>query len=115
MKLDGFVKQTLPDITSGVAAAQEDTKLFIAPGFVNGERQDQGQKVSFEVSVTVSSEGGGGISVFSIGDVKGSHSKETANRISFEVPVYFSAPTRANRRHPDNDGPLNPVYLEEDK
>ena len=113
MKLDEFVKQTLIDITKGVANAQEETLLFIAPGVVNGVEQLQGQSVSFEVAVTVNTEGAGGISVFSMGDVKGAHSRETANRITFEVPVFFSAPTRANCRHYLNEGPLNPVELEE--
>ena len=109
MKLDEFVKRSLVEITKGVAEAQEDSLLYVAPGYVNGERQDEGQKVSFEIAVTVSSEGGGGISVFSIGDVKGSHSKETANRISFEVPVYFSAPTILNKRHHTREGPKDPI------
>ncbi|PCJ04746.1 MAG: hypothetical protein COB16_17920 [Rhodobacteraceae bacterium] len=115
MKLDEFVKQTLLDITKGVAAAQEDTLLFIAPAVVEGERQTERQAVSFEVAVTVtvSGEGGGGISVMGLGELKGGTSRETANRISFEVPVYFSAPTRKNKRHYTNEGPLNPV-LEED-
>jgi hypothetical protein len=115
MKLDEFVKQTLLEITKGVADAQEETLLFIAPGVVNGVDRDDAQSVSFEVLVTVSSEGGGGISVFNMGDLKGSLTKETANRISFEVPVYFSVPTRKNRRHFTNDGPLNPVYKEDEQ
>ncbi|WP_143526110.1 hypothetical protein [Roseivivax lentus] len=109
MKLDEFVKQTLIDITKGVADAQEDALLYIAPGYVNGDRQDAQQTVSFEVAVTVNSEGGGGISVFSLGELKGKHAQETANRISFEVPVYFTAPTIKNRRHPKNEGPLDPI------
>lgn len=112
MKLDAFVKQTLLEITKGVADAQEETLLFIAPGVVNGVDKDDAQSVSFEVLVTVSSEAGGGISVFNFGDVIGSVTKETANRISFDVPVYFSAPTRMNRRHFSNEGSLNPVYKE---
>ena len=109
MKLDDFVKQALLDITNGVAAAQEETKLFIAPGVIAGQELADGQSVIFEVAVTLNSSGGGGISVFSMGEVKGEISKETMNRISFEVPVYFSAPTRANRRHFSNEGSLNPV------
>ena len=115
MKLDEFVKSTLLDITKGVAAAQEETLLFIAPGFVEGERQTGGQVVSFEVAVTVSGEGGGGISVMGIGELKGSASRESANRISFEVPVFLNAPTRKNKRHYTNEGPLDPVSKEEIK
>ena len=109
MKLDEFVKQTLVEITKGVAEAQEEALLYIAPGYVNGVRQEDGQTVSFEVAVTVSTEGGGGISVFSVGDLKGSHAHETANKIAFEVPVYFTAPTIKNRRHWKNEGPLDPI------
>jgi len=115
MKLDEFVTQTLLDITNGVAAAQEKTLLFIAPAIVEGEKKTKSQTVSFEISITVNAEGGGGISVFSMGDIKGALSRETANRISFEIPVYFSVPTRANPRHPTNKGSLNPVYEEEIK
>ncbi|NOX38997.1 MAG: hypothetical protein GXP05_00315 [Alphaproteobacteria bacterium] len=115
MKLDEFVKQALLDITNGVAAAQEETKLFIAPGVVEGEAQKGGQSVCFEVAVTLSSSGGGGITVFSMGEMKGEISKEAINRISFEVPVFFAVPTRANSRHISNEGSLNPVYPEEMK
>jgi len=115
VKLDDFVKQALLDITNGVAAAQEETKLFIAPGVVEGETKKDGQSVIFEVAVTLNSSGGGGISVFSMGELKGEISKETVNRISFEVPVYFSAPTRLNRRHFSNEGSLNPVDPEDIK
>ena len=109
MKLDEFVKNSLLDITKGVADAQEEALLFIAPGSVEGEQQTEGQTVSFEVAVTVTGEGGGGISVLGIGEVKGAASKEAANRISFEVPVYFNAPTRKNKRHHMNEGVLDPL------
>ena len=109
MKLDEFVKQTLVDITKGIAEAQEEALLYIAPGYVDGVRQEGKQTVSFEVAVTVNTEGGGGISVFSIGEVKGTHAQETANRIAFEVPVFFTAPTIKNRRHRTNEGPIDPI------
>lgn len=115
MKLDEFVKQALLDITNGVAAAQEETKLFIAPGYVEGKAMQASQLVKFEVAVTMNASGGGGITVFSMGEAKGEVSRETVNRLSFDVPVYLQAPTRANLRHPENDGPLNPVFLEDSK
>ena len=113
MKLDEFVKTTLLDITKGVAEAQEETLLFIAPGIVGGERQLEGQKVTFEVAVTVSGEGGGGISVLGFGELNGSASRESANRICFDVPIHFNAPTRKNKRHYTNEGPLDPVFTED--
>lgn len=109
MKLDQFVKQTLLDITRGIAEAQEESLLYIAPGYVNGVRQESGQSVAFEVAVTISTEGGGGIDVFSVGSLKGQHSHEAVNRISFEVPVYFNAPTILNDRHHTKKGPMDPI------
>jgi hypothetical protein len=47
MKLDEFVKQTLLDITNGVAAAQEETLLYIAPGHVEDKKQTEAQNVQF--------------------------------------------------------------------
>lgn len=115
MKLDEFVKNTLLDITRGVADAQEETPLFIAPGIVEGEKQIEGQMISFEVAVTVAGEGRGGISVLGIGELRGNASREAVNRISFEVPVFFHAPTKLNKRHHSNEGPLNPVAEEDIK
>ncbi|MBK8441482.1 MAG: hypothetical protein IPL38_18965 [Rhodobacter sp.] len=71
MKLDQFVKQTLLDITNGVAQAQAEAKLWISPGKVEGKPNNTPQMVSFEVAVTVNKEGSGGISVWSIGEFKG--------------------------------------------
>lgn len=109
MKLDEFVKQSLLDITKGVADAQEASLLYIAPGYVNSVRQDGAQQVKVEVAVTVNAEGGGGISVLSFGDLKGSVARETVNRVSFEVPVHFTAPTIHNKRHHKSEGPLDPL------
>jgi hypothetical protein len=99
MKLDEYVKQTLLDITNGVEQAQREALLFIAPGSINGERIIQPQMVGFEVVVTVSREAGGGISVFSVGDLKAQGNSEHINRISFEVPIYLNAPTPLNPMH----------------
>ena len=98
MKLEDFVKQTLLDITNGVAEAQKTARLWIAPGKVEGEPKLAPQMVAFEIAVTVSKEGGGGINVWSLGEIKGSASSESLNKISFEVPVYFQAQT------PNHDG-----------
>jgi hypothetical protein len=93
MKLDEFVKQTLLDITNGVAEAQLATKLYIAPGFVENQKLTSPQMVRFDVAVTVSKEAGGGVSVWSLGDLKAGVNSEQTNKISFEVPVFFQAPT----------------------
>lgn len=113
MKLNEFVKQTLVDISKGVADAQEEALFYIAPGYVNNVRQEIGQTVKFEVAVTVNSEGSGGLSILSLGKLDGSHSRETENRISFEVPVFFNAPTILNKRHGSREGPLGPKIGEE--
>ena len=99
MDLDEFVEKTLLSITNGVARAQGKSLLYIAPGHVEGEKVLNGQMVSFEVVVTTSKDAGGGIKVFSIGEAKGRISSEAVNRVSFEVPIYFQAPTLLNDRH----------------
>lgn len=99
MKLDEFVKQTLLDITNGVAEAQLVAKLHIAPGTVNNKTLTSPQMVKFDVAVTVSKEAGGGISVWSLGEVKTGINSEQINTIAFEVPVYFQAPTEKSERH----------------
>ncbi len=95
MKLDEYVKQTLLDISNGVSAAQLQSPHWIAPGHVEGKKQISPQLVTFDIAVTVSKEGGGGIQVWSFGDLKASGSSEQINRISFSVPVYFQAPTKS--------------------
>ncbi|MFB9947752.1 hypothetical protein ACFFP0_02780 [Rhizobium puerariae] len=99
MKLDEFVKQTLLDITNGVVQAQNEALLFIAPGTVEGEVVKQPQNVKFEVTVSVSKEVGGGIKVFTLGDAKAQGKSESTNKLTFEVPVYFNAPTPRNPKH----------------
>ena len=81
MKLDEYVKQTLLDITNGVAAAQKETLLYIAPGLVENERLTSAQLVKFEVGVTVAKEASGGIRVFSFGEGKAGLNSEQVNRI----------------------------------
>lgn len=92
MKLDEYVKRTLIDITKGVAEAKDESLLWIAPGYVDGDKVFSAQLVSFEIAVTVSKEGGGGIQVLSIGELGAKGSSEHTNRISFSVPIYFQAP-----------------------
>lgn len=99
MKLDEYVRQTLLDITNGVEQAQRKSKLFIAPVSIEGQVVVQAQMVRFEIAVTVSKEAGGGIRVFSLGDLKAQGNSEYTNKIEFEVPVYFNAPTPRNPNH----------------
>ena len=93
MKLEEFVRQTLLDITNGVAAAKAVAPYWIAPGRVEGRKNSTPQLVKFEVSVTTSKEAGGGVSIWSAVEGKAAASSEHANRISFEVPIYLQAPT----------------------
>ncbi len=99
MDLDEFVEKTLLSITNGVARAQEKSLLYIAPGSVEGKKIELGQMVTFEVVVTTSKEAGGGIKVFTFAEAKGGVSLLAVNRVSFEVPIYFQAPTILNDRH----------------
>ncbi|MEZ5811984.1 MAG: hypothetical protein R3D45_11285 [Rhizobiaceae bacterium] len=92
MKLDEYVKQTLLDITKGVSEAKDKSKVWIAPGYVDGEKVYSEQSVRFEIVVTTSKEGSGGIQVLSFGELGAKGSAENINKISFAVPVYFQAP-----------------------
>ncbi len=104
MKLDEFVKETLILISSGIEGAQREAVHSIAPGRVDDEIVEEHQTVSFEVAVTVSKDAGGGISVFSLGDVKVGGSTEHTNRISFEVPIHFNARPNRNQNHDSRKG-----------
>ena len=97
MKLDEYVKQTLIDITKGVAEAKKESLLWIAPGYVDGEKVLSEQLVSFEIAVTVSKEGGGGIQVLSIGELGAKGASEHTNKISFSVPIFFQAPQKEGK------------------
>lgn len=97
MKLDEYVRQTLLDITKGVSEAKDASLLWIAPGYVDGEKVFSAQLVSFEIVVTASKGGGGGIHVLSIGELGAKGSSEHTNKISFSVPIYFQAPQTTKR------------------
>ena len=102
MDLRDFVKQTLSDITNAVSEAQDKSKLYIAPGFVENVKITEPQFVDFEVHVTSSKEGGGGIKLWSFGEAKATTSAETGHKISFKVPVFFQAPTPLSKKHFSN-------------
>ncbi len=99
MNLKDFVKQSLLDITEGVTAAQEESLLFIAPAKVHDQPINSHSQVHFEVSVVVSSEVGGGISIWSAANAKTDRRSEHVSKISFDVPVFFQAPTERHHRH----------------
>ena len=101
MKLDEFVERALLDVANGVLKAQLQSPYWIAPGRVMGKLQTEPQFVDFDVSITTSSEAGGGLTVFSFGTANGSMTKESAHRISFRVPIHFNAPTEKHPNPPD--------------
>lgn len=103
MKLDEFVKQSLLDITNGVVEAQKQSMPCIAPGSISGKSIEQAHNMKFEASVTVSIEDGGRIKVLSLGELKAGANSENSSRLSFEVPIYFNAPTPRNPLHHSND------------
>ncbi len=109
MTLEEYIRETLVAITKGVAQAQDEALLYIAPGYVNGERQGNAQTVRIEVATTVSTDGGGKISVVGIGEVGGKAASESTNRVAFDVPIHFAAPTIKNPRHYKNEGPIDPI------
>ncbi|WP_297780677.1 trypco2 family protein [uncultured Roseovarius sp.] len=92
MDLSEFVAETLVEIEKGVRSARsQSTGPWIALGNVGMQPVWGAEKVTFEVAVTTSAEGGGGIKVFSFGEVKGGVSREAVNRITFNVPVFFNS------------------------
>ncbi len=107
MDLEEFVEKTLLSITEGVTKAQQKTQLYIAPGYVNDQKRLEPQLVSFEVSVTISKQAGGGIKVLSFGEANAAGRNESRNTISFQVPVYFQAPTERNPNHHSHRAPTN--------
>jgi hypothetical protein len=98
MRLEDFVRQTLLDITNAVSDAQAKSRIWIAPGYVDGEKVYALQPVNFDVAVTVSKEGGGGIQVWSVGEISAKGNIEHVNKVSFSVPVNFSAPTNLAKK-----------------
>jgi hypothetical protein len=102
MKLEEFIKQTLLDITNGVLAAKKETTLWIAPSDVAGEPRHEPSLVSFEISVSVSGEGGGSIKVMGFGSGDLNVSRESIQKISFSVPVYFQGHNIAPGQLRDN-------------
>jgi hypothetical protein len=93
MKLDEYVKQVLVDITSGVAEAQRTAQRGIAPASVSGGKNVAAPSmVKFEIVVSAEKSGGGGIQVPSLLELSGKLQNTQINKISFEVPVFFSHP-----------------------
>lgn len=99
MELKDFVKKALIDISEAVVSAQDESLVWIAPGYVEHERVTEPQLVSFDIAISVSKEAGGSISLFSFGEAKGAATSEHLNKISFSVPVHFNAPTERHPRH----------------
>ncbi|MFC6643674.1 MULTISPECIES: trypco2 family protein [Sulfitobacter] len=92
MKLSEFVEETLSEIEAGIKnARKESNSPWIALGSIGVEPVWKQQTVDFEIAVTTSKEGGGGLKVFSAGELRAGASKEEINRISFSVPVFFNS------------------------
>lgn len=105
MELDQFVKDALLGILKGVAKAQEDAELgkHVGPTFrfeMGHQKDHRGVLVhgshnhtivEFDVAVTseTSTTGKGGIKVLGLGgaDAGVEHSRGSASRIKFSVPI----------------------------
>jgi hypothetical protein len=98
MELKEFVTRTILDITNGVYEARRSAPLAIAPGFIEGKLIVEPQMIDFEVAVTTTKEGGGGISIWSVAEAKGKLSSEHINKISFSVPVFFQAENPSKKK-----------------
>jgi len=97
MDLRNYIKNALVQICDGVGDAQNEIGLAIAPGSIEGKPQFSPHMVSFEVSVSTSSnsenEKKGGAKIYVVeGGVssKETQASENMNKISFEVPVHFN-------------------------
>ncbi|TRD23317.1 hypothetical protein [Palleronia caenipelagi] len=95
MKLSVFVQTTLEEIAKGVSSAKNNSRsndnVWIAPGYLMGKEVASEQQVQFDVLVTSSVNGDGGVDILGLADLKGGYSHENSNRVSFSVPVYFQA------------------------
>lgn len=115
MKLDEFIAEALVSITNGVERAQTQAVYWIAPGRTMGKPQTTPQLVKFEIAITVSKEAGGGISILSLGGANASASSESTNKISFEIPVHFNAPTERSENHDSIIKDVNDISGREQK
>lgn len=91
MKLSDFVSSTLTELQKGVQKAKKESGVWVAPGLVADQQVWSEQLVAFDVAVVSSADGGGEISVWGMGKLKGGTTSQSTNRISFSVPVYFQA------------------------
>lgn len=99
MKLDEYVKRTLLEITNGVAEAQKESLLYIAPDHSNSGKPIPAQHVKFEMVLQVSDDDDEGLQVVSNHNRISNSAPEEFNRLTFRVPVYFQAPTKRNDSH----------------
>lgn len=91
MELDEYIEKSLVAISKGVTEAQSKAAVTIAPSGIEGKLNFEPQFVKFEIEVTTSAEGGGGIKVLTFGDASAKASSGRAHRLSFEVPVHFNS------------------------
>ncbi len=91
MELADYIGMSLIAIGQGVVAAQKKADITIAAGFIEGKALLEPQMVKFEIEVSTSSEGGGGIKVLSFADVSAGHKAQHSHRLTFEVPVHFNS------------------------
>lgn len=112
MKLNQFIREALVEIAYGVHRAKVEAKdlVAIAPGTLNGQAREDKIYVDFDVAVTVTEsrekDKAGKVGTHAEIEVLGvkigaefggnaaaatSHSKETASRITFKVPVLLNS------------------------
>lgn len=99
MKLNEYVKRTLLEITNGVAEAQKEALLYIAPDHANSGKAIPAQHVKFDMVLQISKEDEGELHVVSKHNSDNGSPPEELNRLTFRVPVYFQAPTKKNDSH----------------
>jgi hypothetical protein len=98
MDLAEYIEKSLIAISKGVTEAMQKADVTIAAGFIEGKPIFEPQMVKFEIEVTASTEGGGGIKVLSIADMSAGLKSQHSHRITFEVPVHFNSHNSLKKR-----------------
>ncbi|MDK3020528.1 hypothetical protein [Pseudodonghicola flavimaris] len=110
VSIKDFVKAALLEISDAVVEARKESRVNIAPGYVEGIAQIEPQSVQFELLVEVTSEstkaGDAKVEVPVLGivrasagiDAKNNRNTTNSQKISFSVPIYFQAPKNEEDR-----------------
>ncbi|MCV6597340.1 MAG: hypothetical protein OIF40_09695 [Mangrovicoccus sp.] len=89
MKVGDFIRETLLEIIRGVEEAGEQSSTAIAPSSIDEENTREKTSVNFEIQVLVDSKASGGLRVLQFAEANAEANKQSSQKVSFEVPIYF--------------------------